>query len=98
MNLKTCLIRYFGPQKEKFSQGVTALQLLSSGNLLLGTGEGSVAELKGAPSFKRVRSEKVAGAITSVSLRGSGSQVCCAGSVALWQLSCPVCYVPRSSS
>ena len=71
----THLIRYFGPQKEKFSQGITALQLLPSGDLLCGTGEGVVAVLHGAPSFKRVRSGKVAGAVTSVALRGSGNQV-----------------------
>ena len=73
--MSTHLIRHFGPEKDKFSQGVTALQLLPSGDLLLGTGEGVVTILHGAPGFKRVRSAKVAGAVTSVTLRGSENQV-----------------------
>ena len=75
VNIETYLFRHFGPQKDKFSQGVTALQLLPSGNLLLGTGEGVVAEVRGAPHFRRVRTSRVPGAITSVALRGSGNQV-----------------------
>lgn len=75
VNIETYLFRHFGPQKDKFSQGVTALQLLPSGNLLLGTGDGVVAEVRGAPHFRRVRTSRVPGAITSVALRGSGNQV-----------------------
>jgi len=74
VNIETYLFRHFGPQKDKFSQGVTALQLLPSGNLLLGTGDGVVAEVRGAPHFRRVRTSRVPGAITSVALRGSGNQ------------------------
>ena len=75
VNIETCLFRHFGPQKEKFSQGVTALQMLPSGKFLLGTGEGVVAEVTGAPHFKRLRTSRVPGAVTSVTLRGSGNQV-----------------------
>ena len=75
MNIETCLFRHFGPQKEKFSQGVSALQMLPSGKFLLGTGEGVVAEVTGAPHFKRLRTGRVPGAVTSVTLRGSGNQV-----------------------
>ena len=76
MNIETSLFRHFGPQKEKFSQGVSALQMLPSGKFLLGTGEGVVAEVTGAPHFKRLRTGRVPGAVTSVTLRGSGNQVC----------------------
>ena len=75
VNIETCLFRHFGPQKEKFSQGVTALQLLPSGKFLLGTGEGVVAEVTGAPHFKKLRTARMPGAVTSVALRGSGNQV-----------------------
>ena len=75
MNIETCLFRHFGPQKEKFSQGVSALQMLPSGKFLLGTGEGVVAEVTEAPHFKRLRTGRVPGAVTSVTLRGSGNQV-----------------------
>ena len=49
MNISTCLFRHFGPQKEKFSLGVITLKLLPSGNLLLGTGEGKIAEISTPP-------------------------------------------------
>ena len=76
MNTDTHLIRHFGPSKDKFSRGVSALQLLPSGNLLVGTGDGVLAVLQGAPGFKKVRSSgQVAGAITSVALQGSGEKV-----------------------
>ena len=104
VNIGTCLFRHFGPQKEKFSLGVTTLKLLPSGNLLLGTGDGRVAELSTPPKglyslslslsltasisltdtgdrkqqskavFKKLRSTKIPGAVTSVALRGRGSQ------------------------
>ena len=50
--------------------------MLPSGKFLLGTGEGVVAEVTGAPHFKRLRTGRVPGAVTSVTLRGSGNQVC----------------------
>ena len=49
--------------------------MLPSGKFLLGTGEGVVAEVTGAPHFKRLRTGRVPGAVTSVTLRGSGNQV-----------------------
>lgn len=70
----TRLFSEYGPLKEKYSQGVTALQLLPSGNILVGTGDGKVAEITGAPNFKRVRSCKVPGGVTSIALRGIGSE------------------------
>ena len=74
MNITTRLFSQFGPQKDKYSLGVTALQLLPSGNILIGTGEGKIVEITGAPHFKRVRSCKAPGGITSVALRGKGSE------------------------
>ncbi len=76
VNTDTHLIRHFGPSKEKLSRGVSALQLLPSGNLLVGTGDGVLAVLNAAPSFKKVRSSsRVAGAITSVAFQGTGNKV-----------------------
>ena len=49
VNISTYLFRHFGPQKDKFSLGVIALKLLPSGNLLLGTGEGKIAEISTPP-------------------------------------------------
>lgn len=74
VNIVTRLFSQFGPQKDKYSLGVTALHLLPSGNILIGTGDGKIAEIKGAPNFKRVRSCKVPGGVTSIALRGNGSE------------------------
>eukprot|EP00731_Ephydatia_muelleri_P029430 Em0020g1074a len=60
----TKLLRHFGPQKEKLSLGVTSIQQLPSDDLLLGTGDGTIAVLRGAPSFKLLKSAKVVGEVT----------------------------------
>ena len=74
VNIATRLFSQYGPMKDKYSLGVTAIHLLPSGNLLIGTGDGRIVENTGAPHFKRVRSCKVAGGITSIALRGNGSE------------------------
>ena len=67
MNLNTRLIQYYGPQKNKLSCGVKALQLLPSGRMLVGSGEGTLAVL--LPSLKRSKcSTKVSGAVSSIAL------------------------------
>ena len=54
INMKTKLLSKFGPQKSKFSLGVLSLVLLKTGDMLVGTGDGIVALLKGE-DFKKVR-------------------------------------------
>ncbi len=67
VNIQTNIIRKYGPQKNKFSQGVTCIQMLPSGNFLLGTGDGHLVEATGAPNFKKIRStSKFPGKVTSV--------------------------------
>ncbi|XP_065900088.1 cilia- and flagella-associated protein 52-like [Dysidea avara] len=73
INISTKLFRDFGPQKQKFSQGVTTLKLLSTGDMLLATGNGSVAVVT-CKGFKTIKSSKVSGKVTSLALRGSGHQ------------------------
>ncbi|XP_028413168.1 cilia- and flagella-associated protein 52-like [Dendronephthya gigantea] len=73
MNIKTRLFRHHGPQKDKFSLGIQALQILKTGDVLIGAGDGSIALLKNQ-TYKRVRTAKVDGAVTSLTLRGSGHQ------------------------
>ena len=73
VNLSTRLIRYYGPQKNKLSCGIHALQLLPSGDMLVGSGEGTLAIL--LHSLKRGRSTKVSGAVSSIALSKDGKQV-----------------------
>ncbi|XP_063727827.1 cilia- and flagella-associated protein 52-like [Symsagittifera roscoffensis] len=65
------------PQKNLFSLGVSSLALLANGHLLVGAGDGTVAEMK--PGAKgdimgKVKSVKVDGGVTSLCLRKKGHQ------------------------
>jgi WD40 repeat protein len=71
-----CLGRF--PSKNLFSLGVTSLELLKNGKLLVGAGDGSLVEMttnsKGEPTRSKDRSAKLEGAVTSIALRGEGHQ------------------------
>lgn len=44
VNIITCLFNTFGPAKDKYSLGISALELLPSpGSILVGSGDGMVA-------------------------------------------------------
>ncbi|XP_043924725.1 cilia- and flagella-associated protein 52 [Protopterus annectens] len=73
VNLKSKLLSSYGPQKEKYSLGVTALQILKTGDLLVGSGDGIVSLCKES-NYKAIKRVKLDGAITSISLRGQGHQ------------------------
>lgn len=75
MSIETTLIRNYGPQKKKYSQAVTCILLLPSGSYILGTGEGTLIETPGPPNFRKTRSTKFPGSITSIAMRGSGNQI-----------------------
>ncbi|XP_061477831.1 cilia- and flagella-associated protein 52 isoform X2 [Rhineura floridana] len=48
LNTKSTLMSDYGPLKEKFSLGVTALLLLKTGDLVIGTGAGIIAHCSGS--------------------------------------------------
>ena len=54
-------------------QGVSVLKVLPSGDFLIGTGNGTVAALRGK-TYKCFKSATVEGSITSIAVRGSGHQ------------------------
>lgn len=72
VNMSTFNFQLLGPEKDRFSLGVTALALLKSGELVVGAGDGTVCLVKGAADhFKRTNKvQKVQGTVTSVSLQG----------------------------
>lgn len=54
VNMVTNTFQVIGPEKEKFSLGVTSLVQLPSGEFLVGAGDGTVAVVGGADTrFKR---------------------------------------------
>uniref|UniRef100_A0A7M4EJQ1 Cilia- and flagella-associated protein 52 n=1 Tax=Crocodylus porosus TaxID=8502 RepID=A0A7M4EJQ1_CROPO len=73
LNTKSKLMSDYGPMKDKFSQGVTALLLLKTGELLVGTGGGIIALFKGS-NYRSIRKIQVQGGVTSLTLRGQGHQ------------------------
>lgn len=65
------LFKAIGPEKNKFSLGVTALQCLKTGDILAGAGDGKVYTL--APNtFKPKKTLECDAEITSIALRGEG--------------------------
>ncbi|XP_029872159.1 cilia- and flagella-associated protein 52 [Aquila chrysaetos chrysaetos] len=74
VNTNNKLMTDYGPQKEKFSSGVTALLLLKTGDLIVGTGGGIVALCKGS-NYKVMKKIQVQGAVTSLTCRGQGHQI-----------------------
>ncbi|XP_021270320.1 cilia- and flagella-associated protein 52 [Numida meleagris] len=72
VNTNNKLMIDFGPPK-KFSLGVTALLLLKTGDVIVGTGGGTVALCKGS-SYKVMKNIQVQGGVTSLTRRGQGHQ------------------------
>ncbi|NWX46260.1 CFA52 protein, partial [Steatornis caripensis] len=73
VNTSNKLMTHCGPQKQRFSLGVTALLLLKTGDLIVGTGGGTVALCK-ASNYKAMKKIQVHGAVTSLTCGGQGHQ------------------------
>ncbi|XP_030062176.1 cilia- and flagella-associated protein 52 [Microcaecilia unicolor] len=73
INVKSKLLNAYGPEKEKFSQGITALAVLKTGDFLVGSGDGKVSLCKGT-AFKAVKTVHLQGTVNSIALRGQGHQ------------------------
>ncbi|NXO05333.1 CFA52 protein, partial [Rhinopomastus cyanomelas] len=71
MSLNHKVLMNYGPQKKKFSSGVTALLVLKTGDLVVGTGSGIVALCKSS-NYEAMKKIQVHGAITSLTHRGQG--------------------------
>ncbi|XP_035253349.1 cilia- and flagella-associated protein 52-like [Anguilla anguilla] len=74
LNLRTKLLNVYGPLKEKFSQGINALKLLKSGEMLVGSGDGVVSVCKEA-NFSAFLTVQLEGGVTSVALPDKGHQL-----------------------
>lgn len=83
INMQTCKLQSCGPEKDKFTRGVTDVKILPNNNLIVGTGSGTVALVKSSntkkyPTFREFRAgaaECGTKSITSVALRCSGHEV-----------------------
>ncbi|CAF0892575.1 unnamed protein product [Didymodactylos carnosus] len=63
-----------GPEKKKYSMGITAMQALVNGDVLLGTGEGKI-HIAEQGTFKSTKCLQAMGEITSLALRGEGHMI-----------------------
>nr|XP_033817632.1 cilia- and flagella-associated protein 52 [Geotrypetes seraphini]XP_033817633.1 cilia- and flagella-associated protein 52 [Geotrypetes seraphini]XP_033817634.1 cilia- and flagella-associated protein 52 [Geotrypetes seraphini]XP_033817635.1 cilia- and flagella-associated protein 52 [Geotrypetes seraphini] len=73
INVKTKLLNTYGPEKEKFSQGITALAVLKTGDFLVGSGDGKISLCKGS-AIKAVKTVQLQGSVNSIAIRGQGHQ------------------------
>lgn len=75
IDVANAVLKAVGPERTKFEKGVTDLKITGNGDLLVGTGNGSVAVLSTSSfKIKKDKTSKVEGAVTSISLRGEGHE------------------------
>jgi len=83
INMQTCKLINCGPEKEKFTRGVTDIKMLSNGNLVVANGAGNVALVKSSnhKKYNKIREFKVdtkqcgSCSISSIALRGNGHEI-----------------------
>jgi|TARA_B110000305_G_C19438767_1_gene640564 WD40 repeat protein len=81
ISLTNNLFKRIGPNKRLFSQGVNSINLLSNGDLLLGSGDGTLAKVN-SQDMNVKRESKVMGAVTSISLTADSTHFFCGTSKA----------------
>jgi len=81
ISLERDLFKRIGPNKRLFSQGINCIGLLSNGDLLLGSGDGTLAKV-GSRDFLVRKEAKVMGAVTSISLTADSTHFFCGTSKA----------------
>ena len=67
------VFKALGPEKGKFSKGLISIALLKTGDLVVGSGDGTVAILKPGV-WKPSKVATVDAAVTSLALRGDGQE------------------------
>ncbi|XP_037545797.1 cilia- and flagella-associated protein 52 [Nematolebias whitei] len=71
INLKMALLNSHGPNKTQFSQGVSVLRILQSGDMLVGSGSGTLA-LCSKLNFKTLQTFQLEKGVTSIAGREAG--------------------------
>ena len=72
IDLVHAIYKRIGPVKKLFSQGVITIKMLPNSDLLVGTGNGTIAKI-GFIDFKIKQEGKVLGAVTSITLTAESS-------------------------
>ncbi|KAJ8251640.1 hypothetical protein GJAV_G00223530 [Gymnothorax javanicus] len=74
IKMRTKRLKVYGPLKNKFFLGVSALKLLKSGELLVGSGDGMVSVCKGT-NFSVFLKVQLEGGVTSIALSNKGHRL-----------------------
>ncbi|XP_030589052.1 cilia- and flagella-associated protein 52 [Archocentrus centrarchus] len=73
VNLNTGLLNDCGPVKRKYSMGVSVIKILKSGDLLVGSGSGTVTLCSGT-NFKTLKKVHLEKGVTSIAIIGDEQQ------------------------
>jgi cilia- and flagella-associated protein 52 len=76
IGLERNLFKRLGPSKRLFSQGINKINLLANGDLLVGSGDGTLAKI-GSQDMIVKKEAKVMGAVTSISLTADSTHFFC---------------------
>eukprot|EP00357_Protocruzia_adherens_P026776 CAMPEP_0115010388 /NCGR_PEP_ID=MMETSP0216-20121206/23287_1 /TAXON_ID=223996 /ORGANISM="Protocruzia adherens, Strain Boccale" /LENGTH=624 /DNA_ID=CAMNT_0002378595 /DNA_START=28 /DNA_END=1902 /DNA_ORIENTATION=- len=76
ISVERALFKRIGPVKKLFAQGVTALELLPNGDILIGSGDGTVAKV-GCNDMRIKKQSKVLGSVTSITLTADATHFFC---------------------
>ncbi|XP_056136511.1 cilia- and flagella-associated protein 52 [Lampris incognitus] len=71
--MKTGLLNGCGPVKKKYIQGVNTIKVLKSGDILVGSGDGSFTLCSGT-NFKTLQQVQLEGGVTSIATTAEGQQ------------------------
>ena len=72
IDLTHAIYKRIGPVKKLFSQGAITIKMLPNSDLLVGTGDGTIAKI-GFTDFKIKKEGRVLGAVTSITLTAESS-------------------------
>ena len=81
VSLERSLFKRIGPAKRLFSQGINCINLLSNGDLMVGSGDGTIAKI-GCKDMLVKSEAKVMGSVTSMSLTADFTHFFCGTSKA----------------
>lgn len=76
INIDKAIYKRVGPLKKLFSLGITAIRLLSNGDILVGTGEGKLARIS-IQNMTLLKQDEVMGTVTSLALTADYTHFFC---------------------
>lgn len=76
INIDKAIYKRVGPVKKLFSLGITAVRILSNGDILIGTGEGKLAKIS-IQTMQLLKETEVLGAVSSIAITADYTHFFC---------------------